>query len=171
MAFRIDTRAPQTAWTDPSRALTDTVPTSSAASVGLSAGAQPQLPLAGDGTVAVPVTCAAASNAPCAGQVTVQEQPTGSRSSLAARAATTAGAVLGARTSYLVAPGSTQAVRLRLADAARFKVERRGLLRARALVTQDGGSAAPVPLTLIAIPRRLACSTPACACASALAAR
>jgi Tol biopolymer transport system component len=153
LAFRLDSRAPETFWTQPGQALTDTTPTSSAASLGLSAGAQPKLTLSPDGVTQVPITCSPAAPTPCAGQVTVEELPGGTKqaTTTASRAAAPVGAVLG-RTSYLVPPGTTEPVALRLSATARHKVERKGTVRARAVITQGNGTAAPVGVLLAADP-------------------
>ncbi len=148
IAFRVDSRAPQTSWADKSVPQGDTTPTSTSASVGLSAGAQPKLAMDSSGVVAVPVTCASASTTSCSGQVVVEELPGGKKTANTATPAAAGPAVL-AKASYSVAPGVTEPVAIRLGDAARFKVERKGRVNARVLVSSTSGTAAPVPLILL----------------------
>ena len=152
IAFKVDSRAPQTSWADPTLPLAQTVPTSSSASVGLTAGAQPKLTLDPSGVVSVPVSCSPASTAPCTGQVVVEELPGGKKAATEALAKplAAAGPVVLARADYSVAPGMTEPVAISLSRAARAKVERKGRLTARAIVTSSGGNAAPVPIVLLA---------------------
>lgn len=154
IAFRVDSKAPQTTWTDPTLPQGSTAPTSSAASVGLTAGAQPKLTLDATGVARVPVSCSPASTAPCTGQVVVEELPAGRKAATDAMAKPLAahGPVVLARADYSVAPGVTEPVAISLSRAARAKVERKGRINARAVVTSSGGMAAPVPIVLIADP-------------------
>ena len=164
LSFRVDTTAPETAWgtklTPP-----PVTPTSSSAAVDLGAGGTPQVALDGQGVAQIPVSCSAAATVPCTGDVTLQEAGTagakqagraaatggrGARNASATRAA--AGDVL-ARVSYTVPAGTTAQIALRLQDAARFKIERKGRVTANAIVRSgDGGTAPAVPIVLAADP-------------------
>lgn len=164
LAFRVDTTAPETAWGTKLQPAAVT-PTSSSASVDLgSGGGTPQVGLDAQGVAQIPVSCSAAAAVPCTGDVTLTETGAAARKQAAQAAATrnAAGDVL-ARVSYTVPAGTTAQIALRLQDAARFKVERKGLVTAQAVVrSTDGGKAPAVPIVLSAdpaAPRLLAAGT------------
>lgn len=164
LSFRVDTTAPDTSWgTKP--AAPPVTPTSTSASVDLgSGGGTPQIALDAQGVAQIPVSCSAASSVPCTGDVTLTETGSaGAKKALAGGATRAAAGDVLARVSYTVPSGTTAQIALRLQDAARFKVERTGLVTAQAVVrTGDGGATPAVPIVLAAdatAPRLLAAGT------------